>query len=151
MPHFPAPRHATRESTSPTGRSLQIFVLFNGVEASANALRQAGRFAADLGGEILVAAPLVVPYPLPLQCPDVNRHALCAHIRQSVAQSGVGCDVQKVIIGYARDYQDGWRSLLPPGCIVVVGREVRFSAIQRFQTWRTARCLRRMGYEVLVA
>jgi hypothetical protein len=151
VPLFPSPRSATRESYSPTVRRLQIFVLFNGQETTAKALRTAAAFVAGLGGEILVAAPQVVPYPLPLNCPSVDRRALVSQIKGAVSQSGITCAIQKVLIAYTRDDRDGWRSLLPPHCIVVVGKpEARF-LIRRLRTWLSAKFLTKLGHEVLLA
>jgi hypothetical protein len=56
-----------------------------------------------------------------------------------------------VLIAYARDKRDGWRALLPPGCIVVVGKATRYSPVNQFRAWSTSRFLRKQGYEVLVA
>jgi hypothetical protein len=151
VPLFPSPRIATRESHSSTVRRLQIFVLFNGQDTTAAALRTAADFVAGLGGEILIAAAQVVPYPLPLNCPSVNRSALVSQIKGAVSQSGITCSIQKVLIVYTRDDHDGWRSLLPPHCIVVVGKPGGRSPIQRFRTWLSAKFLSRLGHEVLLA
>lgn len=151
MKLFRSLRPATRESASPAVRRLQIFVLFSGIEATASALRAAGSFSADLGGDILIAAPLVVPYPLPLNCPSVNKRVLCAQIMQSISKAGITSAVHKVLIGYVRDRRDGWRTLLPQGCIVVVGKPKGLSPIQYLQTRLAAKSLRKLGHEVLVA
>ena len=151
MPLLPSPRIATRESTSPTVRRLQIFVLFNGQDTTAAALRTAAAFVSGLGGEIIIAVPQVVPYPLPLNSPSVDRRAVLAQIKDAVSQSGITCAIQKVLIAYTRDYHDGWRSLLPPHCIVVVGKPKRRSPLQRLRTWLSARSLSKLGHEVLTA
>jgi hypothetical protein len=142
---------ATRESSSPTLRSLQIFVLFNGTKTTANALRAAAAFASDLGGDILIAAPLLVPYPLPLHCPSIDKRSLIAQIGHSVSQSGITLAVQKILIGYARDRESGWQTLLPHGCIVVLGKPNPLAPIQRIRTWLSGRSLRQLGYEVVIA
>jgi len=152
VPLFKSPRTATRESTPPpTVRRLQIFVLFNGPQTTAIALRTAAAFVSGLGGDILIAAPQVVPYPLPLNCPSVDRRTVLAQIKSAVAQAGIGCAIQKVLIAYTRNDRDGWSALLPPHCIVVVGKPQRSSPLQRLHTWLTARSLSKLGHEVLLA
>jgi hypothetical protein len=105
----------------------------------------------DLGGDIVVAAPLVVPYPLPLTSPSVDRRVLAAQIIRSVSQSGIRCTINRILIAHVRDCRDGWRALLPPHCIVVVGKSNRLSPIQHFRTWLSAQFLRKLGHEVIVA
>ncbi len=151
MPLFPLLHPATRESDSPVVRRLQIFVLFNGSKTTANALRAAAHFAADLGGDIVVAAPLLVPYPLPIEHPDADRRSLLAQISHSVANSRIDPPIHKVLIAYARDQRDGWRALLPAGCIVVVGKASSYSPLELFRSWSTSRFLQKQGYEVLFA
>jgi len=152
VPLFPSPRPATRESTQPTVRHLQIFVLFNGPDTTANALRAAASFATNLGGEILIAAPLIVPYPLPLHCPATSKRAFLVQIGQSILESGIPREaVHKLLIAYTRDPRDAWRTLLPTGCIVVIGKPHRLSPLRHWKTSQSARYLRSLGHEVVVA
>ena len=151
MPLIPSPRTATRESTSPTVRHLQIFVLFNGKETTAAALRKAERFVSGLGGDILIAAPHVVPYPLPLNHPAVDRRALLEQIKNSVLQSGITCQIQKVLVAYTRDNRDVWRDLLPPHCIVVIGKPKLRDPILWLNTSFLMKSLSKSGYEVVLA
>ena len=114
-------------------------------------LHAAAAFVSGLGGEIVIAAAQVVPYPLPLNRPPVNRCVLLGQIANSLSQAGIGGETSsKVLLAYARDAYDGWRAILPPHCIVIVGRANR-SPLQRFRSWSTAKFLRKRGYEVLVA
>jgi hypothetical protein len=149
VPLFTSLRPATGESASTTVRHLRIFVLFTDPESTAAALRAADCFAADLGGDILIAAPIVVPYPLPLNCSPVSQRTLLAQISNAVVQSGIRSSLQKVLIAYTRERLDGWRSLLPTGCIVVIGNPR--SPMQRFRNWFHVRSLRKLGHEVVVA
>ena len=126
-------------------------MLFNGPDATAAALRTAGAFASGLGGDILIAAPQLVPYPLPLNSPDINRAALLQQINQSVQESHIACPIHKVLISYARDCQDAWRELLPSHCIVVVGKPTWRSPILRLHAWLSAKSLSRLGHEVVEA
>ena len=146
-----SPRLAPPDNQSSIPRRLQVFVLFNGIDSAAVALRTAGAFVAGLGGEILIAATQIVPYPLPLNRPPVDRRKLLTQIAGSVSQSGIALATPpKALIVYARDLADGWRFILPPHCLVVVGRPERPSW-QRFKVWLTARSLRKLGHEVLLA
>jgi hypothetical protein len=149
---FSSPRSASREtkSCSAPQRSLQVFVLFNGKETTAAALRSAEAFVSGLGGEIHIAVPHVVPYPLPLNRPPVDRGVLLAQIAGAVAQSGITCGVRRVLIAYTRSQEDAWRFLLPPHCIVFIGRPKR-SPVQRFRTWLSTKALAKLGHETLVA
>ena len=151
MPIFPEPPSATRESSSATVRRLQIFVLFNGPEATTVALRTANSFASGLGGDILIAAPQLVPYPLPLNSPDIDREALLRQINQSVQESHIACPIRKVLISYARDCRDAWRELLPSHCIVVVGKPAWRFPILRLHAWLSVKSLSRLGHEVVEA
>jgi hypothetical protein len=126
-------------------------VLFNGPDTTAAALRTAASFVAGLGGEILIAAPQVVPYPLPLNCPTVDRHALLTQIKASIRQSGISNSIYKVLISYTRDCRDAWRELLPPHCIVVVGKPKLRSPLLRMHTWLSAKSLSKLGHEVVLA
>ena len=127
-------------------------MLFNGPNTTAGALRAAASFATDLGGEILIAAPLIVPYPLPLHCPATTKRAFLAQIGRSIAVSGIQRQaVHKLLIAYTRDPRDACRTLLPPGCIVVIGEPNRLSPIQRWKTFSSAKYLRSLGHEVIVA
>jgi hypothetical protein len=84
-----------------------------------------------------------------LNCPSANKRVLLAQITNALTQSGISCAVHKVLIAYTRDRRDGWRALLPHGCIVVLGRPL--SPLQRFKTWLSSRSLRKLGHEVVVA
>lgn len=151
MPLFSSPRPANCETQSPTTRRLQVFVLFNGHEATVSALRTALAFVEGLGGEILIASTQLVPYPLPLDHPSVDGRILLSQICDAISESGMPCVTPpKVLIAYARDCCSGWHSILPPHCIVVVGRAKR-SLRQRFHAWRAAKSLGKMGFEVLLA
>jgi hypothetical protein len=128
-----------------------VFVLFTEKDSAAAALRTAGAFVAGLGGEIIIAATQIVPYPLPLNRPPTDCRALIAQIAGSISQSGIAfVTPPKALIAYARDSSDGWLAILPPHCIVVVGRPKR-SLVQRFRNWLAARFLRHLGHEVLLA
>src|SRR5215471_14282864 len=50
---------------------LNIAVIFTSVESTMAALRRAGVLASSLGGRIVLLAPQVVPYPLPLDSPPI--------------------------------------------------------------------------------
>jgi hypothetical protein len=156
VPHYSSlvssPNAATRDgkSLATPVRRLQIFVVFNGEETTAAALRCAGAFVQGLGGEIFIVASRIVPYPLPLQCPSVDSESFREQISRAVEHSGIDCGVQKVLVANTRVEQDGWKSLLPPHCIVFVGTSVR-SPLQRFRSWRNAQRLRKLGHEVLLA
>jgi hypothetical protein len=81
----------------------------------------------------------------------VDRRTVLAQIKSAAARAGIGCAIQKVLIVYTRNVRDGWSALLPPHCIVVVGKPQRRSPLQRFHTWLTARSLSKLGHEVLLA
>lgn len=132
-------------------RRLQVFVLFNGLQSTANALRTAARFLADLGGEVVIAAPQVVPYPLPIDRPPGNSSILISRIQGAVERAGIGSPVENVTIAYAREIKTGWKALLPAHCIVVVGRPSWLSPIQRITSWFNRRSLRQLGHEVVAS
>jgi hypothetical protein len=104
-----------------------------------------------LGGDIVIAAPQVVPYPLPIDSPSVPRRALMEQINGSVKRAGISHHVHKVLIAYTRDCRDAWRELLPPHCIVVVGKPAWRFPILRLHAWLSAKSLSKLGHEVVGA
>src|ERR1700761_3431074 len=59
-------------SATPQAEALALTVLFTNVGETLAALHAAARFAHQLGASIRILAPLVVPYPLPLDKPRVD-------------------------------------------------------------------------------
>ena len=99
----------------------------------------------------MIAATQLVPYPLPLNRPPIDRRILRTQISGAILQSGIApVTPPKVLIAYARDFSDGVHAILPPHCIVIVGR-ARRSIRQRFRARCTAKSLEKLGFEVVLA
>src|SRR5689334_102450 len=65
-PHFPAAPPAEEAD-----QKLNIAVVFTSVRETLAALKEAGDLASHLNGRITLAVPELVPYPLPLDTPQV--------------------------------------------------------------------------------
>ncbi len=98
----------------------------------------------ELGAQIQVLAPFVVPYPLDLGHPAVKPQFLENKLRENALLTGV----DRVHILLCRDEADAVIGALPPKSIVVLTAKKRW--------WRTredclADTLRKAGHHVLIA
>src|SRR5215472_16686037 len=82
----PSAARAQAEEVQP---KLNIFVVFTSVEATLAALKTAGNLAVRLDARIMLLAPQVVPYPLPLNSPPVPLDWNKKRLRLMAGQSQV--------------------------------------------------------------
>ncbi len=138
-------KEARRRAESGTQcKPLQIFIPCGDPELVAAALNAAAGMANDLKAAVTLVYVNVVPFPLPLDRPDVNREHLGRALRRLC--SAVSIPV-RILIVLARDRQSAYRRLVPAGSLVVLGTRKRW--------WRTAeqdlaRALRRDGHRVVL-
>jgi hypothetical protein len=123
---------------------LDISVVFTGVDATLQALKEAGDLAASLGGRINLIVPQIVPYPLPLTSPPVLVDFNERRLRVIANNSRVDT---RVSIYLCRDPLDTLQSVLRPNSVVVIGT--------RRHWWptaeeRLAKKLRHLGHHVVI-
>jgi hypothetical protein len=124
---------------------LNVFVIFTSVDATLQALKRAGNLAHQLHGRIMLVAPQVVPYPLPLTSPPVLLDWNERRLRVIADQSEVETIVR---IYLCRDRWQALEHLLRPHSIVVVGGRKRWWPTRES---RLARRLHHAGHEVIFA
>jgi hypothetical protein len=135
------PRLEPAETTS----KLNVFVIFTSVDATLQALKEAGNLAHQLNGRIMLVAPQVVPYPLPLTSPPVLLDWNERRLRVIANQSAVETIVR---IYLCRDRWQALEQVLRPHSVVVVGGRKRWWPTCES---RLARRLRHAGHEVIFA
>ena len=124
-------------------QKLNVFVIFTSVNATLQALREAGNLAHQLNGRIMLVAPQVVPYPLPLTSPPVLLDWNERRLRVMANQSAVETIVRIYLC------RDPWQTLehaLRPHSLVVVGGRKRWWPTRES---RLAGRLRHAGHEVI--
>lgn len=134
------PRLEPAEETS----KLNVFVIFTSVDATLQALKEAGNLAHQLNGRIMLVAPQVVPYPLPLTSPPVLLDWNERRLRVIANQSEVETIVR---IYLCRDRWQALEQVLRPHSVVVVGGRKRWWPTRES---RLARRLRHAGHEVIL-
>ena len=125
-------------------QKLNVFVIFTSVDATLQALKEAGDLANQLNGRIMLVAPQEVPYPLPLTSPPVLLDWNERRLRVMANQSAVETVVR---IYLCRDRWQALQNLLRPHSLVVVGARNRWWPTRES---RLARRLRRAGHEVIL-
>jgi hypothetical protein len=124
------------------GAEIEVVVPYNERALTEAVLRRAAVLTAGLKAAIRLVAVHAIPYPLPFHCPT----ALHAHLVEQLVDLASRCpssvDPQVVLARY-RD--DGFRHVLKPASIVLIGTRKR--------PWPTreeklARSLARDGHQV---
>ena len=134
-------RRAAEPDLSGNSRKLDLKVIFTDLPKTAAALAAARTMARGLSARITLLVAKVVPYPLPLEAPDVpvefTEHALA-----SIAPDA---DVE---IYLCRDQCEAFLSALPPDAVVILGARKR----RWWPSWEhsLAKMLRHDGRRVLV-
>ena len=138
-----APR--TPETAHPDA-PLEVVVMFTDVPGTLRALKTAAELAHNLNGRIRLLAPQVVPYPLPLDSPQVSREFNERRF-QTLASHGSSPVDTRVEMRLCRDRDDAVCQALEPEALVVMGAHHSW--------WPTAekalaRKLRRKGHQVVL-
>ncbi len=121
---------------------LRVFVPYTSPDLTRAALAEAAVLTRNLSAHITLFTLHVVPFPLPLDRPDVSAAVLEQRLAAVVQDAGVEADVR---IGFARDRDFGSAQILPPNSLVVMATKKRW--------WPTAevnlaRALARAGHSV---
>ncbi|HEY7334985.1 MAG TPA: hypothetical protein VH639_08885 [Bryobacteraceae bacterium] len=123
---------------------LNVFVVFTSIEATLAALKTAGNLAVRLDARIMLLAPQVVPYPLPLNNPPVSLEWNKRRLRLIAGQSQVETTLHVYL---CRDRWQTLESVLSAHSLVVLGgRRLWWSTPES----RLARKLRQAGHEVIL-
>jgi len=123
--------------------TMEIVVLHTTVAETLQALKTAARLAHDLSARIRLLVLEVVPYPLPLDRPNVPVPFTRRRFRTLAADSSVETNID---IHLVRDPDKTIESVLEPHSVVVMGGH---------RSWwpnahnRVARRLERLGHEVV--
>ena len=113
--------HCAPETQDRSG-ALEVVVMFTDVQGTLRALKTAAELARNLNGRIRLLAPQVVPYPLPLDCPQVSKEFNQKRF-QTLAANGsapVGIDT-RVEMCWCRDRDTALCQALEPEALVVMG------------------------------
>ena len=131
---------------SPSGRKLDLKVIFTDLPKTAAALATARSMARGLSAHITLMAAQVVPYPLPLAAPDVP-----VEFTERALES-IAVEDTTIEIFLCRDRNETLRRAVPPDSLVIVG-------VRKWRWWTCwlpsrerslARLLRQDGRRVLV-
>lgn len=126
-------------------RPLEITVLHTNTRATVKALQNVARLSDDLLVDVRILVLQVVPYPLPIDTPDVPLDFTSQRLMAAV--SPLNLDV-RIEICVGRDKAAMLESALAPASLVVAG--------SRRQWWpnsenRIAKLLGRLGHQVVSA
>ncbi len=124
--------------------SLNIAVIYNSVEFTLSALRKAGALANSLHARITLIVPQIVPYPLPLVSPPVEREFKERAFRVLADEGPVDTSVH---IYFCRDRLEMLRNVLLPHSLIVIGGKGCWWPTKEK---RLAGQLRHMGHQVVL-
>jgi hypothetical protein len=133
-------------STSPRAvqKPLRVFIPCTSPELAVVTLRALTGMAEGLSVEEVLTAVRIVPYPLPLDRPDVRRSHLVRQLRTLADPFTIRLRIRLV---FARDLISAFRKTLPPASLVLLATKRRW--------WRTAeerlaRALKGDGHRVVL-
>jgi hypothetical protein len=128
--------------TGSAGAELEIVVPFTERALTEAVLKRASVLTAGLKATIRLVAVHAIPYPQPFHCPT----ALHAHLVEQLVDLASRCPVAvdpKVVLARYRD--EGFRHVLKPASIVLIGSRKRFWPTREE---KLARALARDGHMV---
>ena len=123
--------------------SLGVVIPYTTLELTKAALRHTG-VCTDLNLRVSLVDVQIVPFPCPLDQPPVNREFSEQRLRDLLTDSQLQGSAEVL---YARDWLDGFRRVVEPGSLVILGTKKRW--------WRTreeklARVLMKAGHQVML-
>jgi hypothetical protein len=136
---------AARTTQGVEAPPVSVFVVSTTPELLTDSLMAAKQLTRELGAQIEVLAPFVVPYPLDLGHPAVEHSFL---ENKLLSENALLTEVERVHILLCRDEAEAVVGALPPQSIVVLTVRKRW--------WRTredclADTLRKAGHQVVIA
>jgi hypothetical protein len=126
-------------------RRFEISVVFTSLEATAESMRIASGLAKGLNAHISLIATQVVPYPLPLDHPQVSREFCERGLRELANESPVDTTVSLYL---CRDRLATLGTVLKRDAIVIIGGRRKWWPTREK---RLAGEIRRSGHEVIFA
>lgn len=143
--------HSGASAVTPPGiedqreaKGLVITVVFTTVSATLLALKQAAEFGRSLGARIRILVPHAVPYPLPLDRPQVDPGIRLRRFRTIVLDAAVETWLD---VRLCRDTQHCILQDLCPSSLVLIGGRKRWCWCTREE--RLAKKLSFAGHHVL--
>jgi hypothetical protein len=125
-------------------KPLEVIVLHTTTKATLQALRTAARLAEGLAARIRLLVLETVPYPLPLNSPQVPMEFTHRHFRTVALETKIDTDVD---IRLGRDKTQMLESALKPHSLVVMAAKPGWWPTAEK---RLARRLERIGHQVVV-
>jgi hypothetical protein len=98
--------------------ALSVTVVFTTVPATLIALQRGGELAEQLGARIRILVPQVVPYPLPIDRPQVDPRFKVRHFRTISVDGAIET---RIDVRLCRDPQDAVMQGLCTGSVVLIG------------------------------
>jgi hypothetical protein len=123
---------------------FEFSVVFTSFDATIAALKMAAALASGLSARITLVVPQVVPYPLPLENPQV----VLEFTQKRLGEVATNIPVEMTIRHYlCRDRLVTLSAVLKPGSIVVIGARKKWLPTREKTL---ARRLRRFGHDVIL-
>ena len=122
--------------------ALQVFVPYTSPDLARSALAQAVVLTRNLTAQITLFAVHVVPFPVPLDKPNVSEAFL--ERKLAAVARGAGAAV-RVRVAFARDAEYGYHQVLIPNSLVVMASQKRWWPTAEV---KLARSLVRAGHSV---
>lgn len=97
---------------------LEVSVIFTSLQATVAALKMAATLVKGFRAQIRLVVPEVVPYPVPLSYPPVQREFREQKLREIACESPVDTTV---LVYLCRDRVATLKAVLKPASIVVIG------------------------------
>ena len=136
--------HENARSDAP----LEVVVLHTTTSATLQALRTAARLAEGLAARIRLLVLETVPYPLPVNTPQVPVEFTERRFRTVASETSIDT---RVDIRLGRDQAEMLESALEPHSLVVVAAKGGWwPTAQKRQAKRLAKRLERLGHQVVV-
>jgi hypothetical protein len=122
---------------------LWIVVPYTTPDFTRAALRHAG-VCTDLDVHVCLVDIQVIPFPIPLDRPPINKEFSEERLHKLLRESGLP---GKAAVVYTRDWVEGFRKVMEPGSLVILATKKRW--------WRTreeklARTLMNAGHDVML-
>ena len=121
---------------------LQVFVPYTCPELTRAAMAQAIALTRNLTAQIILFAVHLVPYPLPLDQPDIPASFLENKLAAVARAAGTEADIRIV---FARERDEVREQILPPHSLVVLATKKRWWPTAEV---KLARVLARAGHSV---
>jgi hypothetical protein len=123
---------------------FELSVIFTSFDATTAALKMAAALASCLRARITLLVPEVVPYPLPLENPQVVLEFSQKRLGEVISDIPVETTIRHYL---CRDRLVTLSAVLKPGSIVVIGARKKWLPTREKTL---ARRLRRFGYDVIL-